>query len=49
MLSIQKYLHEHGLEKTVADFKLIMRHYGHKILLKYNQLESDFSKEEVRD
>jgi hypothetical protein len=49
MLAIQKYLKENGLEKTVADFKLIMRHYGHKVLLKYNQIESDFSKEEVRD
>ena len=49
MLAIQKYLRIHGLEKTVKDFKLISRDYGHKILLKYNQIESDFSKEEVCD
>lgn len=49
MLAIQKYLREHGLEKTVGDFNLITRDYGHKILLKYSQIESNFSKEEVQD
>jgi len=49
MLAIQKYLHEHGLEKTLADFKLKHRHYGHKVLIKYDQIESNFSHEEVRD
>lgn len=38
MLAIQKYLKEHGLEKTVAKFELKTREYENKILLKYDQL-----------
>jgi hypothetical protein len=49
MLAIQKYLHEYGLEKTILDFKLKSKDYGHKVLLKYDQIDSDFSKEEVCD
>jgi hypothetical protein len=40
MLAIQKYLREHGLEKTVKDFNLKTREYEDKILLKYDQLVS---------
>ena len=40
MLAIQKYLEKHGLDKTISDFKLKTRDYGHKILLKYDQLVS---------
>jgi len=36
MLAIQKYIIEHGLEKTVKDFKLKTREYDNKILLKYD-------------
>ena len=49
MLAIQKYIIENGLESAIDKFKLICRDYGHKILLKYQQIESDFSFEEVRD
>ena len=49
MLAIQKYIHENGLQKTVADFSLILKENGDLILLKYNQIDSDFSKEEVQD
>lgn len=54
MLSIVKYINENGLDKAVADFKLITRIYENvdgtgKVLLKYNQIESDFANEEVRD
>lgn len=49
MLSLQKYLLEHGLNKTVEDFKLKVRDYGHKILLKYDQIESDMKLPEVQD
>ena len=50
MLKIQTYLKTHGLGKTVEDFKLILKQYDDgKILLKYNQIESDFSKEEVKE
>lgn len=48
-LSIQRYLVNHGLEKTVEDFALEYRDYGHKILLKYNQIDSNFNHEEVCD
>lgn len=49
MLAIQKYILEHGLEKTVSDFSLIYKDYGHKFLLKYDQIESPMLHEEVRD
>lgn len=48
-LAIQKYLRTHGLEKTVADFNLVAREYPHKVLIRYNQIESNFTFEEVRD
>lgn len=40
MLTIQKYIVENGLEKTIKDFKLKTREYENKILLKYDQLVS---------
>ena len=50
MLYIQKYLKLHGLEKTVSDFNLILKEYEDgKLLLKYNQIESDFSIEEIKE
>jgi hypothetical protein len=49
MLAIQRYIREHGLEKTVSDFNLIYKDYGHKFLLKYDQIESPMLHEEVRD
>lgn len=49
MLKIQTYLREHGLEKTVLDFKLKVREYPHKILLKYDQIESDMKIPEVQE
>lgn len=49
MLAIQKYIIQHGLEKTVQDFSLILKDYDHKILLKYDQIESNFAHQEVRD
>jgi len=48
-LAITKYLKEHGLEKTLADFKLKHKDYPHKVLLKYDSIESNFTNEEVRD
>lgn len=48
-LAITKYLREHGLEKTLADFKLKHKEYDHKVLLKYDSIESNFTNEEVRD
>lgn len=49
MLAIQKYILEHGLDKAVEDFKLIKKDYNHKVLLKYNQIESSMKYEEVKD
>jgi hypothetical protein len=43
--SIKKY----GLDETIDKFKLIKREYNHKILLKYNQIESDMSLTEVQE
>ena len=48
-LSIVTYIKTHGLEKAVEDFKLKVRDYPHKILLKYDQLESDMALKEVRE
>lgn len=49
MLKIVEYLKAHGLEKTVSDFNLIVREYPHKVLLKYNQIESKMSLPEVQE
>ena len=48
-LKITKYLKEHGLDKTVEDFKLKVRDYPHKVLIKYDTIESNFVNEEVRE
>lgn len=40
MLSIQKYILENVLEKTILDFNLKSRDYTSKVLLKYDQLSS---------
>ena len=48
-LAIQKYIAQHGLEKTVADFALEMRQNQNLVLLKYNSIESDYKHEEVQD
>lgn len=39
-LNIVTYIKKYGLEKTISDFNLICKDYGHKILLKYNQLST---------
>lgn len=50
-LAIQKYLKAHGIEKTVADFSLMLRETHDLILLKYDQIESYAHRgtEEVKD
>lgn len=40
MLATQKYIKEKGLESLVSKFKLKLKEYDTKILLKYNQIES---------
>lgn len=49
MLSIIKYIRENGLDKAVLDFKLKVRDYPSKILLKYDQIESSMGLSEVQD
>ena len=49
MLSIIRYIKKNGLEKAISEFSLICKHYPSKILLKYNQIESDMSIPEVQD
>lgn len=48
-LSVVTYIRANGLDKTILDFKLKFRDYGHKVLIKYDQIESDMNLEEVQD
>lgn len=38
-----------GLEKTAETYKLSVKDYGHKVLIKYDQIESDMSELPVQD
>jgi hypothetical protein len=49
MLKIIEYIKKHGLEKALTDFALKHNSYAHKILLKYNQIESPMEFDEVQD
>lgn len=49
MLQIQQYLRQHGVEKTVEDFKLIHKVKGHLNMFKYNQIESNYALPEVQE
>jgi hypothetical protein len=49
MLAIIRYIKTHGLAKAIETFKLKTRVYEKKILLKYDQIESNMSFEEVQD
>ena len=48
-LAVVKYIKEHGLAKTLDDFKLKCTVYENKIILKYSQLDSPMSAPEVQD
>jgi T4 RnlA family RNA ligase len=49
VLKIQEYLRKNGLAKAIQEFKLKTRIYEHKVLLKYDQLESPMSFDEVKE
>ena len=49
MLAIIRYIKEKGLADAIQTFKLKCKVYDSKILLKYDQLESNMSLEEVQD
>jgi hypothetical protein len=49
MLAIIEYIRKNGLEKAISEFNLVCKEYEYKVLLKYNQIESDMSIPEVQD
>ena len=49
MLKIQEYLKAHGLDATVEKFKLQSKDLGHKVMFKYDQLESSNVHQEVHE
>ena len=48
-LSLIKFIRENGLEAAVEKFQLTVRDGGHKILLKYSQIDSPMSFSETQD
>lgn len=49
MLAIINYIKNKGLDKAIKDFKLKVKVYDKKMLLKYDQIESDMSHLEVQE
>ena len=49
MLRVIDYIKTHGLEKTLADFKLKAKEYDNKVLIKYSQIDSNMGLAEVQD
>lgn len=49
MLKIQEHLSSYGLDKTIEKFKLKSRLYENKVLIKYDQIESNMSLPEVQE
>ena len=49
MLKIQEHIIQHGLEETIAKFKLNLKDLGHKVMLKYDQIESSNKYIEVQE
>ena len=49
MLKVIEYIKEHGLEKTLSDYKLKSRDYDSKILLKYDQIDSSMGETIVQE
>jgi hypothetical protein len=48
-LAVVKYIKKYGLKKTLNDFKLKSKDYGDRIILKYDQINSNMDHEEVCD
>lgn len=49
MLKVINYIKEHGLEKTLMDYKLKSREYDNKVLIKYDQIESSMGEAIVQE
>ena len=48
VLKVQKYIREHGLDTLVKEFKLKVREYDKKVLIKYDQINSPMGVDEVQ-
>jgi len=48
-LKIQTYIKKHGLQQAIDFFKLKVNHYPHKVILKYDQINSSYEYDEVRE
>lgn len=48
VLKVQKFIRENGLDALVKEFKLKTRDYPHKVLIKYDQIESSMGLDEVQ-
>jgi hypothetical protein len=48
VLAVQKYIREYGLEKFLKEFKIKAKIYDNKVLLKYDQIESQMGLDEVQ-
>jgi 3D (Asp-Asp-Asp) domain-containing protein len=48
VLKVQKYIRDNGLDALVKEFKLKTRDYPHKVLIKYDQIESSMGLDEVQ-
>ena len=49
MLRIVEFIKTHGLAKAINDFKIKVKVYENKLLLKYDQLESPMGCVEVQE
>lgn len=49
MLAVIRHIKEHGFEETIKKFNLKYNDYGHKVIVKYDQIKSNMEHEEVRD
>lgn len=48
-LKIVTFIKKYGLDKAIDTFKLNSKVYGHKVILKYNQIESPMDEIEVQE
>jgi len=48
-LAIVKHIKEHGLAKTLNKFKLKCKDYGHKIIIKYDMIDTPLQYDEAQD
>jgi len=49
MIKIQEHIRKHGLDKTISKFRLNLKDLGHKVMIKYSQLDSPKQYKEVHE